>query len=427
MSSENQIKFELDRLKSAVAELTLLNELALAAGGASDPDELLDLIIQKSIKAVRAEQGSLMLVTPQSDQPLKTLVRQEDFSGSISSYKVGSQITGWVLKNKKPLRIDNLAQDDRFSLSADESQNIRTVMCVPVLARGKLIGVLIMTNKKTGEAFSDDDLRLLSIIAAQSGQLIRNAELQTEATEKKKLEHEMDLARRIQLELLPESDPKSDFLEIASLFRPHAAVGGDYYDYIELDTDKTGIVVADVSGHGPSAALLMSMIKGVLHSVAENFSSSQKAMDQMNKIVSQIIPSDMFITMLLLVFDRKQKMVEYCNAGHPPLLYFNKKNDSASPVDLRGCAVNLSPTYVYEQKNFEFHTGDTFLVYTDGIIETTDNLDNMYGVDQLLTILREQIAESPRNIIAHIENKLTEFGSSQSPDDDRVAIVIRVI
>jgi sigma-B regulation protein RsbU (phosphoserine phosphatase) len=392
----------------------------------SDTDQLLDLIIQKSLKAVKAEQGSLMLVTPQGDQPLKTLIRQEDLSGSVSSYRVGAQITGWVLKNKKPLRIDNLAEDERFSLSAQESARIQTVMCVPVLARGQMIGVLIMTNKKTGESFSDDDLRLLSIIAAQSGQLIRNAQLQAEAIEKKKLEHQLELARRIQHELLPNAPPQTEHLRVSSLFKPHTAVGGDYYDYYNLGKNKTGVVIADVSGHGPSAALLMSMIKGVLYALAEDFESAGDLVERLNNIVSQIIPSDMFITMMFLVFDFERNQLSYANAGHPPLIHYKSATNTVEQVGLKGCAINVLPGCSYKQKEIQLKKDDTFLIYTDGLIETTDPEKNMFHVERLCQVLLESITHSPQEIITDIENQLNTFSGSVSQEDDRVAIVLRV-
>ena len=426
MKIEDVPHSEVDRLKSAVAELTLLNELALAAGGASDTDQLLDLIIQKSLKAVKAEQGSLMLVTPQGDQPLKTLIRQEDLSGSVTSYKVGAQITGWVLKNKKPLRIDNLSEDNRFSLSAQDSARIHTVLCVPVLARGQMIGVLIMTNKKTGESFTDDDLRLLSIIAAQSGQLIRNAQLQTEAIEKRKLEHQLELARRIQHELLPNAPPATDRLHVSSLFKPHTAVGGDYYDYFELGDNKIGVVIADVSGHGPSAALLMSMTKGMLYALAKDFKSAGELLESLNNIVSVIIPSDMFITMMFLVFDFERNQLSYANAGHPPLLHYRSANNAVEQVGMKGCAINALPGCPYQQKEIQLEKGDVFLIYTDGLIETTDTQNNMFHVNRLCQVLFESISNSPQEIIAEIENQLNKFSGSVSQEDDRVAIVLRI-
>jgi len=198
MSKIDELEQQIERLKSSVEELILLNDLALAASSSLDVDQMLDPIVQKSIKAIKAEQGSILLVTEKQDDPLKTLIRHQDFSGSMQSYKIGTHVTGWVLKYRKPLMIENLAEDERFHVTEQEAKDIHSVLWLPILSQAKIIGILVMTNKKTGEPFSNNDLRLLSIIAAQSGQLIRNSQLQQEAIDKKRLEQELILAQNIQ-------------------------------------------------------------------------------------------------------------------------------------------------------------------------------------------------------------------------------------
>ena len=171
----------------------------------------------------------------------------------MSDYKVGISISGWVLKYRQPLLIENLASDDRFRVSAEEAEKIRTVLCVPIMFKSELLGVMIMANKRSGGSFGKDDLRLLTIMSAQSGQLIRNSQMQVEIIGKKRLEHELQLAREIQKKLLPENLPLHPGLEIAPFFRPHISVSGDYYDFFALGENRLGIIAADVSGHGPSA------------------------------------------------------------------------------------------------------------------------------------------------------------------------------
>ncbi len=125
--------------------------------------------------------------------------------------------------------MDHLAEDERFKTTLKEQEDIRSILCVPIWLKAKIIGVLMVTNKKTETPFTPNDLRLLSIIAAQSGQLIRNSRLQTEAHEKRRLENELDLARKMQQSLLPEKDPQSPGMDVASYFLPADAVGGNCF------------------------------------------------------------------------------------------------------------------------------------------------------------------------------------------------------
>ncbi|GEM_PF-3201957 len=193
--SASQIRdFEekIGRLESAVQDLTLLNELAIEASNSLEVNKTLETIIAKSIKAVGAEQGSILLVTNLESTPLKTLIHQQIQHSRLFSYKAGTMITGWVLSHQKPLKIDDLARDERFKTGSDESAEIKSLVCIPIKFKGKMLGLLLVTNKLGSGHFSENDLRLLTIIASQSGQIIKTSQLQQEALERerKKLEQE---------------------------------------------------------------------------------------------------------------------------------------------------------------------------------------------------------------------------------------------
>ena len=422
----NLLEKEVQRLKTAVEELTVLNELAIAASSALEVDQILDIIMQKSVKAVQAEQGSIMLVTPNQDSPLQTLIRHKDFSGSLQSYKVGSFITGWVLKNNQPLIIENLADDERFHVTEEEIKDVRTVLCVPIILKGKIIGILTMTNKKTGEPFNANDMRLLSIIAAQSGQLIRNSQLQVESIEKKRLEHELQMAQQIQQSLLPEKEPTIQNLDIASYFNPTDAVGGDYYDYIIFDDQKIGVVIADVSGHGPSAALVMTMMKGILHSITHKFVSADQTLMELNSIVNRIVPPEVFVTMMFLIFDLKENVLRFSNAGHNPLLFYNGRTKSCIPLVLAGCALNLQNETEYSLKEIPLNKDDIFFIYTDGAIEATNDKMEMFEISRLITSIEEASEEQAQKLINFIKEKVSEFAGDKSQEDDIVLIAIKI-
>jgi sigma-B regulation protein RsbU (phosphoserine phosphatase) len=426
MLQNKLLENEVQRLKTAVEELTVLNDLAIAASSALEVDQILDLIMQKSVKAVHAEQGSIMLVTPKQESPLQTLIRHKDFSGSLQSYKVGTFIVGWVLKNKQPLIIENLANDERFHVTEDELREVKTLLCVPIMLKGKIIGILTMTNKKTGEPFNDNDMRLLSIIAAQSGQLIRNSQLQAESIEKKRLEHELQMAQQIQQSLLPDNVPSIQKLDIANYFKPTDAVGGDYYDYIMFDDQNIGVVIADVSGHGPSAALVMTMLKGILHSITQKFISADQTIVELNSIINRIVPPEVFITMMFLIFDLKKKIFQFSNAGHNPLLYYNKKENKCTMLELSGCALNLTKDPKYSVKEISFNTGDVFLVYTDGVIEATNDKEEMFGIKRLIKFLAKASDNQAIILINHIKEQLNVFSGNKSPEDDIVLIAIKI-
>ena len=181
-----ELEAEISRLKISVAELKVLNEIAVTSGKATDIEQILHLIVQKSISAIEAEQGSILLTTKNQDESLMTLVRQDDTSSLKHNYHIGSNITGWVLLNRKPLLIENLSEDKRFKATEEEKKDIHSILCVPIWFEGEIIGVMMLINKKNEKYFSSNDLTLFSIISVQAGQLIKNLELQKETFQERK-------------------------------------------------------------------------------------------------------------------------------------------------------------------------------------------------------------------------------------------------
>ncbi|MFQ5825160.1 MAG: PP2C family protein-serine/threonine phosphatase [bacterium] len=421
-----KLENEVQRLKSAVEELTVLNDLAIAAGTSLEVGQMLDIIVEKSIKAVKAEQGSILLITQQREAPLKTLIRQADRRSRLMTYKVGTNITGWVLKHQQPLMIEDLANDSRFHPTEQERKEIKSVLCIPIRFKAKIIGILTVTNKKTFEPFNANDLRLLSIIAAQSGQLIRNSQLQEEALEKKRMEQELAMAREIQLRLLPEKVPKTEALEIYSYFNPADEVGGDYYDYFTLENEQIGMVLADVSGHGPSSALVMTMVKGILHAIAQNLESTDGVLSEMNTILGQTLPKEMFVTMMFLIFDLKKKKLRYSNAGHNPLLHYQSKSKDCQLVELPGPALGLTHLSVYKEKEIPLNSEDIFLIYTDGVTEAFNEQGQMFEESRLVQAVEEVAAEKAGPIIEHVKSKLQEFTAKARQSDDVAMIAVKV-
>lgn len=200
-----QLQDELSGFQNAVAELKVLNEIAVAAGKTANVDQTLKLVLDKTVSAVNAEHGAILLVS-ENQEVLNTFIKQEKNSKIRENPHIGEHITGWVLLNKKSLIVKDLSKDTRFKTTEEEKENIKSLICSPIWFEGKIIGVLQMINKKPIKSganhFTDDDLTLLSIISVQGGQLIKNSELQLLNYEQKK---EAEVAR-LETEKLHELD-----------------------------------------------------------------------------------------------------------------------------------------------------------------------------------------------------------------------------
>jgi sigma-B regulation protein RsbU (phosphoserine phosphatase) len=422
-----RLENEIERLKSAVEELTVLNDLAIAASSSMEVDQVLDIIVEKSIKALKAEQGSILLVTEQQEKPLQTLIRQADRSSRTMTYKVGDHITGWVLKNQVPLLIENLAKDQRFNTTKEEKKAIRNLLTVPIQFKGRLIGLLTVTNKKTTEPFSKTDTRLLSIIAAQSGQLIRNSQLQQETLEKERLAQELETARKIQMELIPSTTPVLPAFDFASYFSSAEEVGGDYFDFLTLQDSLLGIVQADVSGHGAAAAMIMTMLKGILHSITHNFSSADKALQEINDILHHTSPPEMFITMIMMVLDPQTKTIKFSNAGHNPPIFYKSQSHTVSLLENPGCALNCDPHSVYRVKDLKFNENDLIFLYTDGIPEAFNRSLEMFCYKRLQETIQKAADQPALQIIEQVKLEVLKFLDGSPQTDDIAMIAIKAV
>jgi signal transduction histidine kinase/AraC-like DNA-binding protein len=217
MSQQNQtvssdriteLESEVHRLQNAVEELTVLNDISVAAGKGLSVDETLNTVVERALKAIGAEQGSLLIATDDETGGMKTLIRQDDRSTLRQAYHVGVSITGYVLHNSRPLLIQDLASDRRFEPSEEEKSSIHSVLCVPVLSRGELVGAMMMINKRDGEHFTENDQRMLTVVASLAGELLQNRQLQDEALRR---QEELTLSRVSAEKLREINETKSRF------------------------------------------------------------------------------------------------------------------------------------------------------------------------------------------------------------------------
>jgi len=169
---------EVQRLRESVQELSILNEIAIAISGVWVLDQVVNMIVHKCVKHLNVEQGTITLLEDQSsDTPFQTMIRKIDDKESQIPYHFGVQLSGWMLQNRKPLIVNDFSSDDRFKLFGESNFSIKSLLSVPLMVKGNMIGLVNLFNKKNNNGFTENDQRILSIIAAQSAQVIESARL----------------------------------------------------------------------------------------------------------------------------------------------------------------------------------------------------------------------------------------------------------
>jgi serine phosphatase RsbU (regulator of sigma subunit)/anti-sigma regulatory factor (Ser/Thr protein kinase) len=297
-------------------------------------------------------------------------------------------------------------------------------LVVPLIANGELIGLLNVGRRLSDQDFSADDRRLLETLAAQAapavrvGQLVR--EQQAELRERDRLEQELAVAQLIQQNFLPKELPLRDGWQVAAYYRAARAVGGDFYDFIELSDGRLGLVIGDVTDKGVPAAMVMAATRSVLRASAQRLIEPGDVLARVNDNLCPDIPENMFVTCFYGVLDTATGHLRYANAGHNlPLWHVGGESG-----DLRatGMPLGLLPGMAYEEREATLADGATVLLYSDGLIEAHDSAREMFGTERTTPLLRDGLESSV--VIDRLLAALDGFTGSELEQEDDITLVV---
>jgi len=416
LENENQ------SLRRSVEELSLLNDLAREIGASLDAEDVVGKIIRRALKSVQGEQGVITLVEESADDPMKTLVRTVGTSVNQGPYHLNDSLLGWMQHHRMPLVLNDPVHDERFR-GAHWDATIRSIMCVPLMNRSQLIGMLTVYNKKSKGGFTEDDQRLLAIIAAQSAQIVENARLYEEEKALLHMREEVRMAYKIQTSLLPKAPPDVSGYDVAGASIPAETVGGDYFDYIALGDDHLGLCVGDVSGKGLPASLLMANVQATLRGQAAWTDSVKTCLERANQLLCQSIRRGMFVTLFYGILDPHRHQFRYANAGHNrPLLH---TADTVTQLDLGGLALGLLPTATYQDDTLTFASGDVLLIYSDGVTEAMNPAREQFEEDRLTSLLLQYAAHPAQTLVDRVVEAVQHHTADAPPSDDITVLAVK--
>jgi sigma-B regulation protein RsbU (phosphoserine phosphatase) len=424
---DGTLEHENELLRNAVEELSILNEMATAIGSASSLDRIVNLMVGKCVKHFHTEQAAVMLLDPgQTGTALKTMVRKAETRSDAAPFRLDSQLTGWMLNHREPLLVNDLEHDERFCTDRDAACPYRSLLSVPLLSKGRMIGLLTVFNKKDPEGFDENDQRLLFIIAGQSAQVIENARLLEKEKELMRMEEELRLAREIQMGLLPKEPPSVAGYDIYGISIPAKAVGGDYFDFIPVNDTLLAFCLGDVSGKGMPAALLMSNLQAAVRSQSLLETACSECMVRANTLLCRNTGPEKFATLFYGVLDFTNHAVRCCNAGHNYPFLFSRDRDPHLLVT-GGPVLGFMEGIPFEQASHPLSPGDLLLAYSDGITEALNPSEDQYGEDRLAGIIRSGMGLSARELIQRILDDVGTFSANTPQEDDMTLLAIKRI
>lgn len=411
-----------ERLRSAVDELSTLNDLSLAISGSVDSEKIMRTIIHRSIRSIGAEQGDITLVDENEENPGKTLVRSMVSSKNHTPLHLNQNLLGWMQINKKPLLINDPAKDSRFQ-NVQWEESIHSILSAPLMNRSKLIGILTLYNKKDEGSFTKEDQRLLSIIASQSAQVVENARLHEEEQALKKMKREVELAGKIQKQLLPKEQPDIRQYSLCGRNVTARSVGGDYYDFIQLGDNRWAICLGDVSGKGLPASLLMSNLQAILRGQVIYQPSPGTLLKQANRQLYQSTNMEKFVTLFLGILDVSSHTLQYSSGGHEyPFLIHS--DSTHKRLKTGGIPVGIMENQEYEEETIDFKPGDKLVIYSDGITDSRNIKDEEFGEARLEQLLIEEANKSSQQLMDSIFNASLEHSKEFQLFDDMTMVVL---
>lgn len=346
----------------------------------------------------------------------------------------GEGIVGQVAKTGKPVLVKDANLDPRVVLHKDDSLKSKSLVYAPLIHDDRCYGVLVVANPTNGSSFSQMDFSLISSLAEQAALAIKNSDAMNLRLEKSRIDSDLHLASEVQELFLTQQFPTYKGIELDAQYLPSAQVGGDFYDFYKLSSTKFGVCVADVSGKGVPASLLMAICQTNLRHFVHKSNQPSVILKNLNQQLEQRIRQDMFITLFFAIVDTKNKKITYSRAGHEPALILKATTDDQNGSRVEelhggGMAVGMVPCEIFdemiEDHETNFENGDCLFLYTDGVTEATNDEGTEFGIKNLENFVNTNSSLSPKKINRKLISKLDSFSSTQFERDDITLFTIK--
>jgi sigma-B regulation protein RsbU (phosphoserine phosphatase) len=336
--------------------------------------------------------------------------------------KLGEGFIGHVAVTREPIICGDVSTNPIY---IDARRETKSEMVAPIISNDEVIGVFDLESDELN-TYSDDDLQILMLLASQVAIIIEKVMLHDQLIEKKRLEGQLEVARQVQLELLPAGDPKLEGYDISAYNYPTEEVSGDYYDWVRIYDDQIGLVIADVSGKGVPAALLMAFLRASLRAATHVGYSPHISMAKVNYLLWESIERNQFVTAFYGILDASSRTLAYTNAGHNPALLIDETG-TVTFLERGSVPLGMFSDTRYHEYHLTIEPGDVLLLYTDGITEAMSPDGEEFGRDRLARAVKGVVDLSARELIAAVHREVIDWTAGEGMDDDGTLFVIKAV
>jgi len=416
---------DIEAIKTEHKEVSVISEVTKALILHKPLDELVEHIMDLICERIQMDRGIMMLRDDESAQLDPKVVRINNKQLMNQKIQVSQSIINTAVDRHSSILISDVQSDTRFKAQDSILKlNIQSAMCVPLWNNKEIIGIIYSDRIATPEQFNNDDLRLLTLLSNVAAVKIENAILFDKTLEQEKQRKELALAQEIQRGLLPQKNPEVEGYDIVGTNIPCLQVGGDYYDFLEIDEDRMGIVIADVSGKGVGSALLMASLSAAVQTEAHAGYNIDDVAGRLNNLVHRTTAPNLFISFFYCELNTKTGDLRYLNSGHNPPIVLDKKK-KVTHLESCGLCLGMFPAQVYKSSVIKLNPGEIVLLYTDGLTESRDKNNQELTEEGLSKILKKHYKLPAAELMQAIFDDLEVFTDGADPMDDMTLVIIK--
>jgi Na+/proline symporter/serine phosphatase RsbU (regulator of sigma subunit) len=410
-------------------QLSILYEAAREVTSGADlqtiQDNILELLRQQfplDLCLIRILDESRMVLTVRSQKGKYWSQKESEREPDMETYAGAAFVT-----NAAVVVNDTELMDKPISIRAVHPKGIKSFAHAPIAIEGKPIGVLSAFSESAKGIFTDEFIELFQSLASQIGIAWRNANQTVKLIEAKEQERELQIARTIQLTLLPNDSPDILGISLAGKCVPSRVIGGDYYDFLHLGKNALDLLIADVSGHNVGTALFMAEVRTFIQASEKCILRPGDILSALNEFLYEdLTRAELFITMFYLKFNAVSRNLSFANAGHNRPMVWRKDALSCEWLDAEGLILGVKRGVKFEEREMNLREGDILLLYTDGITEAADADGVFFGEERLCTMLQDCHSLPPQQIIENLLREVRAFTGSESFVDDVSIVVMKV-
>ncbi len=431
-----------DRLQVLVDRLFFRKEYDYGAivekvGGAMtsllELSPILKRLVQTFTEDMFINSSSVMLLAP-AESEFHIIFAEGEQKQIVEkvSLKQDEPLMEIIRREKRELTKYDVLEDPRYrevsESCATDFARLNASLIVPLIYQNHVIGSLNLGEKKSGKAYNREDLDLLRAIASQGSVAIENARLFQENLEKQRMEEELNIARDLQMSMLPSVFPRIKGFDVAATSIPAREVGGDFYDFIEMGKDRLGLVVGDVTGKSVSGALVMAASRSVFRILSEERLTVGEIMIRANWRMKKDIKKGMFVALLYAVLNSNDRVLSFCSAGQTHPMLFSAETSKAVLLETKGdnFPLGILEESDYQETQVVLKPGDRVIFYTDGIVEAMNEKKEIFGFDRLLDVLQNAGPISADELLKDILSQVKHFTGNAPQHDDLTVIAVSV-